>query len=350
MFGNEYVTRDSMDSFDSKSTSFAHSIPVFETRHPPAPPSAILSFVSSFEGDVPTLLLLSLLGDLMLVVVQKVQIVFEYCWVQVRRNFEALIIQLPRMRTRHLAHRSLRLVRPFLANGGSTPSVGSAASASASSSTNTRLYHGSTTPLSSAGRSSICAPRASLAVDLLPSYLADARAVQKYSPETPDGALQLSVAENQMLEDMLVPSLKEMYATQDFPADAIYYQPTQGRPGTRIAMANYLQDLLGLTKPIDADGIVIGAGCNAVLENLCICLAEPGEGVMIPTPYYAAFEFDLVARAGTFVSFLFQFVSVRYYIISKYIYIYYDTVLTVGLGLAWPLFSTTKLLTIPVPS
>mmetsp|Transcript_15715 Transcript_15715/g.34991 ORF Transcript_15715/g.34991 Transcript_15715/m.34991 type:complete len:364 (-) Transcript_15715:117-1208(-) len=44
--------------------------------------------------------------------------------------------------------------------------------------------------------------------------------------------------------------------------------------------------------------MVVGAGCNAVLENLCICLANPGEGVLIPTPYYAAFEFDLVARAG----------------------------------------------------
>jgi aspartate/methionine/tyrosine aminotransferase len=49
---------------------------------------------------------------------------------------------------------------------------------------------------------------------------------------------------------------------------------------------------------MDPEGIVVGAGCNAVLENLCLALAEPGEGVLIPTPYYAAFEFDLVARAG----------------------------------------------------
>lgn len=144
----------------------------------------------------------------------------------------------------------------------------------------------------------ISAPRAAKAVGLLPTYLADARAVQKYSPETPDGALQLSVAENQMLEDLLVPGLTGMYSSMEFPADAIYYQPTHGRPNTREAMAKYLQDLLGLSGAIDADGIVLGAGCNAVLENLCISLAEPGEGVLIPTPYYAAFEFDLVARAG----------------------------------------------------
>lgn len=147
--------------------------------------------------------------------------------------------------------------------------------------------------------SHLSAPRAAKAVSLLPSYLVDARAVTKYSPETPDGALQLSVAENQMLEDLLVPSLTEFSSTQAFPADAIYYQPTHGRPKTRAAMAKFLEDCLRLSRSMDADGIVLGAGCNAVLENLCIALAEPGEGVMIPTPYYAAFEFDLVARAGT---------------------------------------------------
>lgn len=159
-----------------------------------------------------------------------------------------------------------------------------------------RPFHSS--KLASGASSSISAPRAAKAVGLLPSYLVDARAVQKYSPATPDGALQLSVAENQMLEDLLVPSLTEFASTQIFPADAIYYQPTHGRPETRAAMAKYLEDILGLSCPLDVDGIVVGAGCNAVLENLCISLAEPGEGVMIPTPYYAAFEFDLVARAG----------------------------------------------------
>ena len=138
-------------------------------------------------------------------------------------------------------------------------------------------------------------------------YLTDARAVDRYCPDTcPDGALQLSVAENQMLEDLLVPAVREFASAsstedvdkQTFYADMIYYQPTPGRPLLRRAMADYLQRILSLPGSLDAEGMVVGAGCNAVLENLCICLAEPGEGVLIPTPYYAAFEFDLVARAG----------------------------------------------------
>jgi len=143
---------------------------------------------------------------------------------------------------------------------------------------------------------------------LLPVYLTDARAVDCYCPEAcPDGALQLSVAENQMLEDLLVPAVREFASAsssseeeednQTFYADMIYYQPTPGRPSLRRAVADYLRRILSLPGSLDAEGLVVGAGCNAVLENLCICLAEPGEGVLIPTPYYAAFEFDLVARA-----------------------------------------------------
>lgn len=139
--------------------------------------------------------------------------------------------------------------------------------------------------------------RGKRAVTLLPSYLSDARSVVQFSPSTPDGALQLGVAENQMLEDLLVPALNK-FGNNTFTADCIYYQPTHGRPSLREGFCGYLERVLNLSKPLDTEGLVMGTGCNAVLENLCITLAEPGEGVLIPTPYYAAFEFDLVARAG----------------------------------------------------
>jgi len=153
-------------------------------------------------------------------------------------------------------------------------------------------------------KTTLSCSRAGRAVSLLPSYLTDARAIQKYCrSNAPDGALQLSVAENQMLEDLLVPALTKFSRSREsFPADAIYYQPTHGREPLRIAVKDYLEDLLELDKEsnggLDPDGIVVGAGCNAVLENLCVSLAEPGQGVMIPLPYYAAFEFDLGSRAG----------------------------------------------------
>lgn len=151
------------------------------------------------------------------------------------------------------------------------------------------------------GRASLstCSRRGQDAVKLLPSYLADARSVEKYSPATPHGALQLGVAESQLCEDWLVPALNEDVALD---AGCIYYQPTPGRPGTKQAMSKYIEELMGLSEgQLDPEAFVVGAGCNAVLENLSMCLAEQGEAVMIPKPYYAAFEFDLVARAGLHV-------------------------------------------------
>jgi aspartate/methionine/tyrosine aminotransferase len=38
-----------------------------------------------------------------------------------------------------------------------------------------------------------------------------------------------------------------------------------------------------------------------VLENLFFTIAEAGSGVLVPAPYYAAFDFDLSARAGVTV-------------------------------------------------
>lgn len=32
------------------------------------------------------------------------------------------------------------------------------------------------------------------------------------------------------------------------------------------------------------------AGCSAILDNLFYCLCDEGDGVLIPSPYYPAFD------------------------------------------------------------
>ena len=217
-------------------------------------------------------------------------------------------------------------------------------SCKSSSSSSTRSI---STTKSSSSSSKLSSSRAQNAIALLPTYLLDARSVTRYHPVTaPNGALQLSVAENQLSElpvsgvtgvvecgvdgndngddgsgeemtlvqvlSQLASSTAARPSERDngdgtstpltFETDMIYYQPTQGSPGLRSTMSNYLHKLLlptsTTTRTFNPENIILGAGCNAVLENLCITLTEPGDAVLIPTPYYAAFEFDLVARAG----------------------------------------------------
>lgn len=140
--------------------------------------------------------------------------------------------------------------------------------------------------------------RGQKSVELLPSYLRDSRAVQRYHPITaPDGAIPLSVAENPMVEEIITKECNQ-FISPTISSDQIYYQPTQGRTELIQTMSTFLQNILNLKHPLDTNGIVVGAGCNAVLENLIFCLTESSDGILIPTPYYAAFEFDLVARIG----------------------------------------------------
>lgn len=43
----------------------------------------------------------------------------------------------------------------------------------------------------------------------------------------------------------------------------------------------------------------VSAGVGAVLDLLFHCIAEPGAGVLIPAPYYPAFDNDLWVGGGT---------------------------------------------------
>ena len=143
--------------------------------------------------------------------------------------------------------------------------------------------------LSTAAPPGAVSRRAARALGLLPSYLAEARSA-------PAACLNLSVAENQMLADLLTPRLARGAGFAD---ELIYYQPTPGREDARRAVARYMSSsLYGGLHAVDPEELILGAGCNAVLENLFFSIAEPGSAVLVPAPSYAAFDFDLSARAG----------------------------------------------------
>lgn len=50
---------------------------------------------------------------------------------------------------------------------------------------------------------------------------------------------------------------------------------------------------------VDPDDLCISAGCGAILDNLFLTITSPGDGVLIPAPYYPAFDNDLRVRNGT---------------------------------------------------
>jgi aspartate/methionine/tyrosine aminotransferase len=88
-----------------------------------------------------------------------------------------------------------------------------------------------------------------------------------------------------------------MAASRDVPARVIAYDAMTGAISFRRALAALLEQRL-LGRPVDPDHIITLAGSGAVLETLFYAIADPGEGVLVPTPSYSGFWPDLETRDG----------------------------------------------------
>eukprot|EP00929_Paragymnodinium_shiwhaense_P086686 TRINITY_DN47152_c0_g1_i1.p1 TRINITY_DN47152_c0_g1~~TRINITY_DN47152_c0_g1_i1.p1 ORF type:complete len:515 (-),score=115.81 TRINITY_DN47152_c0_g1_i1:177-1721(-) len=103
----------------------------------------------------------------------------------------------------------------------------------------------------------------------------------------------LGLAENKLMwSDVLMPrvvqSMKELSST------VVSYVPTQGQVALRRAFSSFLEHYV--TKaPVAPEEIICGTGVSAILSNLFYCLCEEGDLVLIPAPYYSAFDSDLSA-------------------------------------------------------
>jgi histidinol-phosphate/aromatic aminotransferase/cobyric acid decarboxylase-like protein len=126
----------------------------------------------------------------------------------------------------------------------------------------------------------------------------------------PRGYIALCVAESKLeckkllAERLSRPSVgKEVFLEED----AYNYGDFRGLPKVREGIAQFLQRFF-LLKPmtdddsssllIDPNHIVLGSGASSLLGNLFYTLTEVGDAVLIPAPYYNAFENDMKQIAG----------------------------------------------------
>ncbi|KAL0410544.1 UNVERIFIED_CONTAM: 1-aminocyclopropane-1-carboxylate synthase 7 [Sesamum latifolium] len=63
-------------------------------------------------------------------------------------------------------------------------------------------------------------------------------------------------------------------------------------------MASFMEQIRGGRAKFSPDRIVITAGATAANELLTFILADPGDALLIPTPYYPGFDRDLRWRTG----------------------------------------------------
>uniref|UniRef100_A0A7S4I6X9 Aminotransferase class I/classII large domain-containing protein n=2 Tax=Odontella aurita TaxID=265563 RepID=A0A7S4I6X9_9STRA len=133
--------------------------------------------------------------------------------------------------------------------------------------------------------------------------------------DNPRGYIALCMAENKLSTDTLARRLMQPGTVEAaFSDSSVYcYNGFLGLPNCRQAVAYFLarrflrpevQSLsmgegLALISP---EHVALGSGCASLLNYLCFALAEEGDAILIPAPYYAAFENDIrmVARCRAF--------------------------------------------------
>ncbi|GAB3916543.1 pyridoxal phosphate-dependent aminotransferase [Mucilaginibacter boryungensis] len=67
-----------------------------------------------------------------------------------------------------------------------------------------------------------------------------------------------------------------------------YYTPVAGYPDLRKAISKKLKDENGLD--YDASQIVVSTGAKQAIANAVLCLVNPGDEVIIPTPYWVSYS------------------------------------------------------------
>ncbi|KAM7274875.1 hypothetical protein ACFE04_016741 [Oxalis oulophora] len=120
----------------------------------------------------------------------------------------------------------------------------------------------------------------------------------------PSGVIQMGLAENQVSFDLIENYLEThsqacslLGINGGFRENALF-QDYHGLKSFRQAMASFMEQIRGGRAKFDADRIVLTAGATAANELLTFILADSGDALLVPTPYYPGFDRDIRWRTG----------------------------------------------------
>ncbi|KAJ3108684.1 hypothetical protein HDU96_007457 [Phlyctochytrium bullatum] len=108
----------------------------------------------------------------------------------------------------------------------------------------------------------------------------------------PGGYINLGTAENKISGDLMVEKLNQPGAFHVKP-ETLLYGSFRGSAPLRGAVAKLFNRRLSPVVPLTAENVLAGNGAGSVINILAHILADPGDVVLIPSPVYGAFFWDL---------------------------------------------------------
>ncbi len=120
-------------------------------------------------------------------------------------------------------------------------------------------------------------------------------AADPWSPANPDGYVSLVAAENHLVYDVLESALT---GPRRITAEDTHYQEAAGMPSFRAELARFLGRQRGTE--VDPEHLLVFGGSICALEALAFTLCDPGDGIVVPAPYWAGVD-EAVGRSGAVV-------------------------------------------------
>ncbi|CAK9135188.1 unnamed protein product [Ilex paraguariensis] len=124
--------------------------------------------------------------------------------------------------------------------------------------------------------------------------------------DNPNGIIQLGLAENRLSLDLIEKWLSRTLndsicggSSDGLSISGIAtYQPLDGLVELKMAIAGLMSRVMGSAALIDPSKLILTSGATPAVEILCFCLADQGNALLVPTPYYPGFDRDVRWRTG----------------------------------------------------
>jgi 1-aminocyclopropane-1-carboxylate synthase len=114
-----------------------------------------------------------------------------------------------------------------------------------------------------------------------------------YSDTNINGGMPLAIAENNLMKEELTDKINSI---RQYSPGILNYTESSGLPKLKDAIANFFSKRIFRlnfeSSQVSPSQLILGAGCTAILHELSLLLLDRDDSVLIPVPYYPAFQVD----------------------------------------------------------
>ncbi|KAG0284236.1 hypothetical protein BGZ96_011378 [Linnemannia gamsii] len=112
----------------------------------------------------------------------------------------------------------------------------------------------------------------------------------------PNGIINLGVAENQLM----TAELRNIFSSVDT-ADPKLFGYGESPSGSTLLRSHFANNVFNQffkpCDPVTGEQMVLTAGCSATVDNFTFCVCDPGDGILITTPFYGGFNTDIMVKS-----------------------------------------------------